>query len=113
MNLTYSERGVSDLWNLGYAADEREQLPHTILHICRYWCGTNLNPIREQAMSCATRVSVLICDTINERTQFFIMAGAAFTGWGVSNFVTCGSVNFIDIFNSVALCSSIDSRHCT
>ena len=73
MNLTYPERGVSDLLNLGYAADEREQLPHTISHICRNWCGTDLSPISEQAMSCATRVSVLICDTINERTKFFIM----------------------------------------
>ena len=75
MNLTYPERGMSDLFHLWQAADEREQLPHTILHICRNWCGTDLNPTQEQDMLCAIRVSVLICDTINERTHFFNIAG--------------------------------------
>jgi hypothetical protein len=75
MNLTYPERGMSDLFNLWDAADKREQLPHTISHICRNWYGTDLNPIQEPDMSCAIRVSVLICDTINERTHFFNMAG--------------------------------------
>jgi hypothetical protein len=75
MNLTYPERGMSDPFNLGHAADEREQLPHTILHTCRNWCGTDLSPIQEQDTSCAIRVNVLICDTINERTHFFNMAG--------------------------------------
>src|ERR1700679_933263 len=60
MNLTYPERGMSDLFNLWHAADEREQSPYTISHICRNWCGMDLSPILEQDVSCATRVSVLI-----------------------------------------------------
>jgi hypothetical protein len=69
MNLTYPERGMSDLFNLWHAADEREQSPH------RNWYGMDLSPIQEQDMPCATWVNVLICDTISERTHFFNMAG--------------------------------------
>jgi DNA-directed RNA polymerase beta' subunit len=73
MNLTYPERSMSDFSKLWHAAHEREQLPHTISHIWRNWCEMDLSPILKQDMLCVTRVSVLICDTINERMHFFNM----------------------------------------
>jgi len=82
MNLTYPERGMSDIFNLGRLTNGNSY-PHTISHICRNWYRTDLSPIQEQDTSCTIRVNISICDTINERTHFFnwLGCGAAFKGW--------------------------------
>src|ERR1700683_1652295 len=109
MYLTYPERRRGDLFNRRHAADEQEQSHHKISYIFRNWCRMDLSPILEQDMSCATMVSMLICDTINERMHFFNIVGlwSGFKGKGVS------SIDIADRFYSIASCSSIDSRHCT